>query len=132
MTDRNELRRLAEASKGGFDGQWYKQEDIAHMHFDDYIAAASPDVVLGLLDENEAVRLANLDCVDQFNQMREERDQAQNDFRQAMELVRKYAAERDQLRVVLGKIAEFDPAVTHGWAEDVREMARNALSNYHS
>jgi hypothetical protein len=55
MTD-EELRAVAEAAKGGFDGQWYEQDDIAHMHFDDFIAAASPNVVLGLLDRIKALK----------------------------------------------------------------------------
>ena len=106
MTDRNELRRLVEASKDGFDGQWYKQEDIAHMHFDDYIAAASPEVVMGLLDSIEVLE-------GWYAMVSGQRRAAE--------------ADRDQLRAVLGKIAEFDPAVTHGWAVHVRETARRAL-----
>ena len=66
----SDLRKLAEGAKDGFDGQWYKQEDIAHMHFDVFIAAASPDVVLGLLDEIAALeegRLHLMAEVDQLN-----------------------------------------------------------------
>ena len=119
MTDRNELRKLAEEANER--GGWYPagvmwdvlieglqsqtaKEDAA------YIAAASPDVVLGLLDEIEREksgwfqRYVDADCA-----------------RKDAEI------ERDELRAVLGKIAEIDPAVTHGWAECVREMARNAL-----
>lgn len=219
MTDRTELRRLAEAAtpgpwrkrwygSGGYEGRegvtvvtntgTVNCDEIAYLgrgdHDEDtahrsrngaFIAAASPDVVLGLLDEidhadatmdrmveeclNDSVksqawddRVKLADAIAERDQLREdakhalvivgnvgrelgqtqhERDQLRAEIedrikafdichRQAMDTGHACIVaerERDQLREVLGIIAEFDPAVTHGWAECVREMARSAL-----
>jgi hypothetical protein len=59
MTD-DELREVAEASKDGFDGQWYTSDDLDNWHYGDFIAAASPDAVLGLLDRLDAANAALL------------------------------------------------------------------------
>ena len=112
MTDHNELRKLAEAANEIDSVNWWDADNRDHLPSfsrDDraYIAAASPDVFLGLLDERD--------------QLRAEVDR-QKAWAQQMAL-----ADVEHLREVLGIIAEFDPAVTHGWAECVREMARSAL-----
>jgi hypothetical protein len=111
MVDLRELRKLAEEANER--GGWYPagvmwdvliealqsqtaKEDAA------YIAAASPDVVLGLLDEIERLKG---EC-DFFSARSEEertnRGLAEKDFHDAMELVRQYSAERDQLRAEKG------------------------------
>lgn len=141
MTDRNELRRLAEAVKtaraalvghvctyeGGVGWCQSPLHDDMIEAIDAFRAAASPDVVLGLLDELERLKG---EC-DFFSARSEEertnRGLAENDFHDAMELVRQYSAERDHLRAALESIATHNPAVAHGWADHVREMARNAL-----
>lgn len=123
MTDRAELRRLAEAAKGwpwehkhnaeliaigdGMYLQIGKINDIEAAICDGkFIAAASPDVVLGLLDVIDAQEQAAIAIE---------------------EIIHKLGEERDQYRAVLEAIANHNPAVTHGWAEQVRVMARRAL-----
>ena len=114
MTDRNELRRLAEAAlnPSGATCPW---PDV-----DNFTDAASPEVVLGLLDE-----------IDKLNAEIEDRIKAYDIcFKQAMENGQtriEAERERDHLRAALESIATHNPAVTHGWAVHVREMARNAL-----
>ena len=148
MTDRNKLRRLAEAATPG---PWWTSDKLkCHPDLelsDDtaYIAAASPDVVLGLLDEieeladayeclNDSVKSQAWDDRVKLADAIAERDELREEAKHALVIVGNVGRElgqtqheRDQLRAVLGKIAEFDPAVTHGWAECVREMARSAL-----
>ena len=122
MTDRNELRHLAEVANKR--GGWYPagvmwdvlieylqsqtaEEDAA------YIAAAPPKVVLGLLDEIERLREEAKHALVIVGNVGRELGQTQH--------------ERDQLRAALEAVANHNPAVTHGWAVHVREMARNAL-----
>ena len=99
MTDRNELRRLAEAYR-------YNDTPNALNSRLAFVSAASPNVVLGLLDEIGALEQAAI---------------------ATEEVAHKWAEERDELRAALEAIATHNPAVTHGWAVNVREMARNAL-----
>ena len=90
MTDRNELRRLAEACLAHLDSGplWVEWEENG----------PGPVEFLVLLDEIE--RLEG-EC-DFFSARSEEertnRGLAETDFHDAMELVRQYSAERDQLR----------------------------------
>lgn len=193
MSDRAELRRLAEASLNaeetwhheadlhgslactyGESGDYFVEQDAA------YIAAARPDVVLGLLDEidkavQEIGRLRSLcdaaaleitdhwdahcddqgcgpvNLLDRLEQERgggyideftvehikrtlEERDQAQDDFHQAMELARKYSAERDQLRAVAVRLKlalqELESRVFEdGAPDDVLEETQGILAD---
>lgn len=95
MTTNKELRELAEKAKSG---SWFESGDLRYedarsgymhgLHHDEdgFIAAASPDRVLELLDENEALqdeygllraairRLCNIYVVDDYyeGQLREE------------------------------------------------------------
>jgi hypothetical protein len=159
MTDRNELRRLAEAAASG---PWWTSDKLkCHPDLelsDDtaYIAAASPEVVLGLLDSISVLEGWYATVSGQHRAAEAERDQLREEAQHALVIVGNVGRElgqtqheRDQLRAevdrqkawvqqmamadaehlreVLGIIAEFDPAVTHGWAECVREMARSAL-----
>ena len=144
MTDRNELRRFAEAAASG---PWWTSDKLkCHPDLelsDDtaYIAAASPDVVLGLLDSISVLEGWYATVSGQHRAAEAERDQLREEAKHALVIVGNVGCElgqtqheRDQLRAevetlreVLGIIAEFDPAVTHGWAECVREMARSAL-----
>ena len=96
MTNRNELRRLAEVL---VNPKWERGYPLPNKDTaDKFRAVASPEVVLGLLDEIE--RLEG-EC-DFFSARSEEertnRGLAEKDFHDAMELVRQHSAERDQLR----------------------------------
>ena len=99
MTDRTELRRLAEAYQ-------YSDTPAALNSRLAFVSAASPDVVLGLLDSIAVLEGWYATASSQRNTAE---------------------AERDQLRAALESIATHNPAVTHGWAVHVREMARRAL-----
>jgi hypothetical protein len=60
MTDRNELRRLAEAVRYIATDGWLDDDDLVSIHpiFSAFIAAASPAAVLALLDERDEARAA--------------------------------------------------------------------------
>lgn len=105
MTDRNELRRLAEACLAHLDSGplWVEWEENG----------PGPVEFLVLLDEIVALEIAE--------------SVAQNVLEDWKARALSAETERDQLRAVLGKIANHNPAVTHGWAKWVREMARSAL-----
>jgi hypothetical protein len=60
--------------------------------------AARDEKVGALLDELDAMRLANKTIVDQCTQ-------AVCDFHEAMELVRQYSAERDEARAAVKRLA---------------------------
>ena len=73
MTDYTELRRLAEGcqSVDPTDPTWYDCCDWAELDYLDvreheYLAAVSPDVVLGLLDEMAAVKATNIELEDRI------------------------------------------------------------------
>jgi hypothetical protein len=118
MTDRAELRRLAEAVQQG-DNPAALSSRMA------FVSAASPDVFLGLLEEIE--RLTG-EC-DFFSVRSEEertnRGLAEKDFHNAMELVRKYSAERDQLRAVAVRLRDAIKDAEH----DIREVCGFLPSN---
>ena len=80
-----------------------------------FILAAHPAAVLALLDEIERYkRMVNI--TDERRQQREtQRDEAR--------------ASVKRLGTVLNIIAGYSPEVTHGWADDVREMATAALDD---
>lgn len=40
-------------------------------------------------------------------------------------------AENERLREALARISNLSPAVTHGWAEEARQIARAALGDSH-
>ena len=117
MTDRNELRRLAEDANER--GGWYPagvmwdvliealrsqtaKEDAA------YIAAAPPEVVLGLLDEIEGLSLA---------------------AKVAEDHAHKRAEERDQLRAVALRLKGALEEILKGGIHDVQFFARDSLSD---
>jgi len=45
----------------------------------------------------------------------------------AEDVIKRLRAENERLREALRQIANYHPSITHGWAEDVRLIARSAL-----
>jgi hypothetical protein len=72
--------------------------------------AARDEKVGALLDELDALRFANKDCVDQCTQ-------AVCDFHDAMELVRQYSAERDDARAAVKRLKDalFQSYIDASW-----------------
>ncbi len=74
MTDHDELRALAEAAKADWPTTarepWYSVTDFAQTFEDPsdvlFLAAVSPDVVVGLLDEIAELRAAHAQAVDEL------------------------------------------------------------------
>lgn len=142
MSDYAELRRLAEASKCGFSGEWYRVEDIDGLHFDDFIAAASPKVVLGLLARIEELEADNRACVEavvecgkKAGQLQAEVDGLSNAAMVAEDYAHKWGEERDEARDAVKRLAvaleEFIPSIDgHGgpWPMWVR-IFREALAD---
>lgn len=136
MTDKySGLRKLAEISlKSITDDDWWSPELLMGrpaIYDPDafFIAAASPDVVLGLL--NEIARLKG-EC-DFFSARSEEertnRGLAEKDFHDAMELVRKYSAERDEAREVVKRLADALEEIWKGGLSDTQLYARDVLDD---
>ena len=104
MTDYNDLRRLAEAAASG---PWWTSDKLkCHPDLelsDDaaYIAAASPDVVLGLLDEIERT------C---------DYDLQRTAATRTMEIAKRLLEKRDQLRDVAVRLK--------GYLENIRGNTR--------
>lgn len=60
MSDYSELKRLAEAAKSSSGGRWYTSDQLAFRAVDSdeskFVAEATPETVLALIAENEALR----------------------------------------------------------------------------
>ena len=50
------------------------------------------------------------------------------DYSAAADLIETQAREIERLRDTLIRISNLSPAVTHGWAEEARQIARAALA----
>lgn len=106
-----------------------------------YIAAASPDVLLGLLDDIEHEREGHKNAVDNWNQVRDERDalraRAEAAERRIVEearvadvqVIRAQAAERerDELRA---EVARLKSALDYAWERVRGEASRQGWDAY--
>ena len=157
MTDRNELRKLAEEANER--GGWYPagvmwdvlieglqsqtaKEDAA------YIAAASPEVVLGLLDEIERLtqdnrykygdgyEAAGIELVSERDQLREEAKHALVIVGNVGRELGQTQHERDQIRAVavrlreaMADVASEAPTDPDLWMRYTQDLARNVLAD---
>lgn len=124
----DELRKLAEAAIDA-----YTRINLDDEHFDvgsqadidavnAFDAAASPAAVLALLDEIDRLKHdidRHIQIVSSEAQMVVDAEEERDEARAAVK----------RLGTVLNIIAGYSPEVTHGWADDVREMATAALDD---
>ena len=161
MTDRNELRRLAEASLKA-EETWHHEADLhgslactygeAGEHYVEqdaaYIAAASPEVVLGLLDEIERLtqdnrykygdgyEAAGIELVSERDQLREEAKHALVIVGNVGRELGQTQHERDQIRAVavrlreaMADVASEAPTDPDLWMRYTQDLARNVLAD---